>query len=103
MYRQVSSTAKISALPNRQVSLEKQCPSHRPDWVATSELHTFLHRGPQLENPDFLVIDLDPGPPADLIDCCDVALRLCLLQFLLLNNACRVFQWFIQPSVPSRI
>src|SRR4029077_2596535 len=134
MYRQVSSTAKISALPNRQVSLEKQCPSHRPDWVTTSrvprqrrpgfidycvindlsalvwaanladlELHTFLHRGPQSENPDFLVIDLDPGPPADLIDCCDVALRLCLLQFLLLNNACRVFQWFIQPSVRSRI
>jgi bifunctional non-homologous end joining protein LigD len=43
---------------------------------ADLELHAFLHRGPQLENPDFLVIDLDPGPPADLINCCEVALRL---------------------------
>lgn len=86
---------------------EKQCPSHRPDWVSTArvpsqrrqgfidycvindlsalvwaanladlELHTFLHRGPKLENPDFLAIDLDPGPPANLINCCEVALLL---------------------------
>jgi bifunctional non-homologous end joining protein LigD len=38
---------------------------------ADLELHAFLHRGPQLENPDFLV-----SPPADLINCCEVALRL---------------------------
>ena len=86
---------------------EKQCPSHRPDWVDTTrvssrrragfidycvmndlpalvwaanladlELHTFLHRAPELEHPDFIAFDLDPGPPADLIHCCEVALLL---------------------------
>jgi len=86
---------------------EKQCPSHRPDWVNTArvpsqrregyidycvmndlsalvwaanladlELHTFLHRAPDLEHPDFLAVDLDPGLPADLIACCEVALLL---------------------------
>ncbi|MGA8480102.1 MAG: ATP-dependent DNA ligase, partial [Chthoniobacterales bacterium] len=42
--------------------------------LADLELHTFLHRAPKLERPDFLAIDLDPGPPADLINCCEVAL-----------------------------
>jgi bifunctional non-homologous end joining protein LigD len=86
---------------------EKQCPSHRPEWIDTArvpsqrrqgfidycvmndesaliwaanladlELHTFLHRAPALEHPDFLAIDLDPGAPADLANCCEVALRL---------------------------
>jgi bifunctional non-homologous end joining protein LigD len=86
---------------------EKQCPSHRPEWIDTArvpsqrrqgfvdycvmndesaliwaanladlELHTFLHRAPELEHPDFLAIDLDPGAPADLVNCCEVALRL---------------------------
>src|SRR6267143_1652868 len=86
---------------------EKQCPSHRPQWLNTArvpsqrrqgfidycvindlsalvwaanladlELHTFLHRGSKLEYPDFLVLDLDPGPPASLINCCEVGLLL---------------------------
>jgi bifunctional non-homologous end joining protein LigD len=86
---------------------EKQCPSHRPEWIDTArvpsqrrkgfidycvmndesaliwaanladlELHTFLHRAPELEHPDFLAFDLDPGAPADLINCCEVALLL---------------------------
>ena len=86
---------------------EKQCPSHRPDWVDTTrvssrrregfidycvindlpalvwaanladlELHTFLHSAPKLEFPDFVAIDLDPGDPADIINCCEIALLL---------------------------
>ena len=29
----------------------------------------------QAQNPDLLVYDLDPGPPADIVKCCDVALH----------------------------
>ncbi len=29
-----------------------------------------------MENPTVVAFDLDPGPPADVIDCCRVALRL---------------------------
>ena len=118
-YMQISPIL-LPHLKNRPISLkrypegvngfffyEKQCPSHRPEWVNTArvlsqrregfidycvmndlsalvwaanladlELHTFLHRAPKLERPDFLAIDLDPGPPADLINCCEVALLL---------------------------
>ena len=82
---------------------EKQCPSHRPDWVRTAdvdrgsggtirycllsglpalvwaanlanlEVHTFLHRASGLQRPNFLVFDLDPGPPADVVTCARVA------------------------------
>lgn len=87
---------------------EKQCPSHRPDWVTTAtvpserreekridycvmnglpalvwaanladlELHTFLHRAPAIERPTAVAFDLDPGPPADIVQCCQVGLRL---------------------------
>jgi bifunctional non-homologous end joining protein LigD len=87
---------------------EKQCPSHRPDWVQTTtvaserrkekqidycvmndlpalvwaanladlELHTFLHRAPAITRPTVLAFDLDPGPPADIVLCCKVGLRL---------------------------
>ncbi|HEX6566277.1 MAG TPA: non-homologous end-joining DNA ligase [Chthoniobacterales bacterium] len=114
------STVLLPHLKDRPISLkrypdgvegfffyEKQCPSHRPDWVDTArvssrrragfidycvmndlpalvwaanladlELHTFLHRAPELEHPDFIAFDLDPGPPAELIHCCEVALLL---------------------------
>ncbi len=84
---------------------EKQCPSHRPQWLRTAtvlsgrregkidycvlddlpslvwaanladlELHTFLHRAPAIEKPTMLAFDLDPGPPANLINCCRVGL-----------------------------
>ena len=84
---------------------QKQAPAHRPDWVQTAaiasqsksidyllaqdlptlvwlanlaalELHTPLARVPAIERPTALVFDLDPGPPAGLIDCCHVALAL---------------------------
>jgi bifunctional non-homologous end joining protein LigD len=85
---------------------EKRCPSHRPDWINTTpvrsskgdnirycvlnalpalvwaanladlELHTFLHKAPAVERPTAIAFDLDPGPPADIILCCQVALEL---------------------------
>jgi bifunctional non-homologous end joining protein LigD len=86
---------------------EKQCPKHRPDWVATApvwsehnqrtidfclvndratlvwvanlaslELHTALHRAPETSRPDMMVFDLDPGEPAALAECAEVALWL---------------------------
>jgi bifunctional non-homologous end joining protein LigD len=85
---------------------EKQCPAHRPEWVKTTkvarkdgsdidyclmndlpslvwaanladlELHTFLHRAPAIETPTTLAFDLDPGPPADIIQCCEVGIWL---------------------------
>jgi bifunctional non-homologous end joining protein LigD len=80
---------------------EKNCPSHRPAWMptvtmgdvayclmeeqaalvwtanlASIELHPTLARAPDLEAPDFVVFDLDPGPPADILTCARVALLL---------------------------
>ncbi|MGH8998953.1 MAG: non-homologous end-joining DNA ligase, partial [Acidimicrobiia bacterium] len=86
---------------------EKQCPSHRPDWVQTApvwsghnqrtidfclvndlptlvwvanlaslELHTALHRAETLSRPDTVVFDLDPGEPAGIAACAEVALWL---------------------------
>ncbi len=48
-------------------------------WVANLaalELHTSLSRAPKLDRPTALVFDLDPGPPADIVLCCQVALWL---------------------------
>jgi len=84
---------------------EKRCPKHRPDWVKTArvsaetgeidfcvcedrptlvwmaqlaaiELHPSLSLAERLDRPTVLVFDLDPGPPADVIDCCRIAVRL---------------------------
>ncbi|HEX4122457.1 MAG TPA: non-homologous end-joining DNA ligase [Verrucomicrobiae bacterium] len=85
---------------------EKECPAHRPKWIETAnvprskggdihycvmndlpalvwaanladlELHTFLHRAPKIDRPDWLAFDLDPGPPADIVLCCKVGLWL---------------------------
>jgi bifunctional non-homologous end joining protein LigD len=85
---------------------EKQCPSSRPKWVKTTkvpksdgsdinycvmndlpaliwaanladlELHTFLHKMPRIHCPTALAFDLDPGPPADVVACCEVAVKL---------------------------
>jgi len=86
---------------------EKQCPSHRPDWIQTTavwsgrtereidyclcqdlptlvwlgnladlELHPSLSCADALERPRTLAFDLDPGPPAGIVQCCEVALDL---------------------------
>jgi bifunctional non-homologous end joining protein LigD len=90
---------------------EKECPSHRPQWVRTAavrtegrrsgsrktinfcviddlptliwaanladlELHTSLSLVDDVKQPTMVVFDLDPGAPADIIDCARVALSL---------------------------
>ncbi len=85
---------------------EKRSPKHRPDWVKTAtvladrvgeidftlvdnkptlvwlaqlaslELHPSLAKASKIEVPTVLALDLDPGPPADVIDCCRIAIRL---------------------------
>lgn len=85
---------------------EKRSPKHRPDWVKTAqvafdragkidftlcdnlatltwlaqlaslELHPSLSRASDMSKPTVVAFDLDPGPPADIIECCGVALRL---------------------------
>jgi len=84
---------------------EKRCPRHRPKWVKTArvtvekgkidfcvcdslptliwmaqlaaiELHPSLSLSRAPKRPTVLAFDLDPGPPADVVDCSRVALRL---------------------------
>ena len=87
---------------------EKQCPSHRPDWVRTTvvgssrardgrinfcladdlptlvwlanladlELHTSLATAADYARPTLIAFDLDPGPPATIVECAEVALEL---------------------------
>jgi len=48
-------------------------------WVGqlgTIELHTSLSLCKKLPQPRMLVFDLDPGPPATIVECCQVALWL---------------------------
>jgi bifunctional non-homologous end joining protein LigD len=44
--------------------------------LAAIELHPSLSLAAAPDRPTVLVFDLDPGPPADVLDCCRVALRL---------------------------
>jgi bifunctional non-homologous end joining protein LigD len=84
---------------------EKQSPSHRPDWVKTVpvpargrtidftlandlptivwlanladlELHTSLSLAKDIQRPTTLAFDLDPGPPATIVECSQVAIWL---------------------------
>jgi bifunctional non-homologous end joining protein LigD len=80
---------------------EKRCPQHRPPWIRTAdadgirfcvvndlaslvwaanladlELHVPLSRAQSFQRPDMVVFDLDPGAPADLVQCCEVGLLL---------------------------
>jgi bifunctional non-homologous end joining protein LigD len=84
---------------------EKRCPSHRPEWVpvargpgdrngkvdycrleepaslvwaanlAALELHVPMARAADLDTPTMVVFDLDPGAPAAMRECCEVALH----------------------------
>jgi len=48
-------------------------------WLAnlgTIELHPFLATVDHPAEPSWLVFDLDPGPPASIVDCCRIALDL---------------------------
>jgi bifunctional non-homologous end joining protein LigD len=83
---------------------EKRCPGHRPEWVHTAvgpgdgnkgidycviddvaslvwaanlaaiELHTPMARADDIGSPTMVVFDLDPGPPAAMAECADVAI-----------------------------
>ena len=44
--------------------------------LATVEFHPSLSKARAPKRPSVLAFDLDPGPPADIVDCCRVALRL---------------------------
>lgn len=88
-----------------QFFYEKNCPSHRPDWVQTAEvwspgnnkwmkycmvqdlptlvwaanladieLHTSLSHANDVLRPTMIVFDLDPGAPANIVQCCQVGL-----------------------------
>jgi bifunctional non-homologous end joining protein LigD len=85
-----------------QSFFEKRCPPHAPDWVHTAaidqdlvacvvddmatlvwmanlaalELHTLQATVDDWEHPTSLVLDLDPGPPGGVLDCCRVGLEL---------------------------
>jgi bifunctional non-homologous end joining protein LigD len=81
-----------------QFFYEKNAPSHRPEWVTTArvgsidyvvvdheatlvwlanladlELHTSLALAGEPERPTLVAFDLDPGPPATVVECCRVA------------------------------
>jgi bifunctional non-homologous end joining protein LigD len=48
-------------------------------WLANLaglELHTPMWRVPHVGEPDRLMFDLDPGPPATIVECCQVAMLL---------------------------
>jgi bifunctional non-homologous end joining protein LigD len=44
--------------------------------LADIELHPSLSRADEIERPATLAFDLDPGPPATIVECCEVALAL---------------------------
>jgi bifunctional non-homologous end joining protein LigD len=101
-------TLTLKRYPNGVESsyfFEKQCPGHRPPWVATQavwsegnqafvrycvcndlptlvwlgnladlEFHTNLSYAEDVDTPTMMVYDLDPGPPATIVECCKVAL-----------------------------
>jgi bifunctional non-homologous end joining protein LigD len=44
--------------------------------LADLELHPSLSKVPEVERPTVMAFDLDPGPPAGIPECCEVALIL---------------------------
>jgi bifunctional non-homologous end joining protein LigD len=89
---------------DEQSFFEKRCPSHRPEWIGTFEgpgdrngtigycaldsvaalawsanmaaleIHAPMARGVDIDSPTLCVFDLDPGAPADIRQCAEVAL-----------------------------
>jgi bifunctional non-homologous end joining protein LigD len=83
---------------------EKRCPAHRPDWVhvalgpgdrkggieyccidstaamvwaanmAAIEIHAPMALAADLDTPRVVVFDFDPGAPATIVECCEIAL-----------------------------
>src|ERR1700675_1461216 len=44
--------------------------------LADLELHTSLSRKNNIERPTMMVFDLDPGAPADIVQCCQIGIWL---------------------------
>jgi bifunctional non-homologous end joining protein LigD len=44
--------------------------------ISAIEVHPFLGTADAFDRPTMVVFDLDPGPPADLATCCEVALHI---------------------------
>lgn len=44
--------------------------------LADLELHTYLCKYPKVDKPTMMVFDLDPGEPANIVQCCEVAMHL---------------------------
>ena len=44
--------------------------------IASLELHPFLHRVPDIQQPASIVFDLDPAEGTDLLTCAEVAFLL---------------------------
>lgn len=42
--------------------------------LADLELHTSLSRAPEMQRPTVIAFDLDPGAPATIVQCCQVAI-----------------------------
>jgi bifunctional non-homologous end joining protein LigD len=42
--------------------------------LADLELHTSLSRAPEMLKPTVIAFDLDPGPPANIVQCCQVGI-----------------------------
>ncbi|HZU32621.1 MAG TPA: non-homologous end-joining DNA ligase [Candidatus Angelobacter sp.] len=42
--------------------------------LADLELHTSLSRAPEMQRPTVIAFDLDPGPPANIVQCCKVGI-----------------------------
>ena len=73
-------TAKVWSEPNQRdidYCLAQDLPTLV--WAANLadiELHTSLSRKKNVERPTMMVFDLDPGAPADIVQCCQVGLWL---------------------------